>query len=72
MDSKYLLLSGTQHVIEAKVYWITGFNIGQFLECYDFATKNKEQKRDTAKISVMDEVKYCFGIIRITSLRLQH
>lgn len=32
---------------------------------------SEEQKRDIEKVSVMDEVKDCFGINRATSLRLQ-
>lgn len=72
MDSKYLLLSGTQHVIEAKVYWITGFNTGQFLECYDFAITNTKWRTKKRYCKGVSDGKDCFGMNRITSLRLQH
>lgn len=58
MDSKYLLLSGTQHVIEAKFTGLLDSIQGNFLSVMILPSQilNEELRKDTAKASVMGKI----------------
>lgn len=58
-------------LLKPKFTGLLGSIQGNFLNVMILPSQmlNEEQRRDTGKVSVMDEVKDCFGINRITSLR---